>query len=986
MKFRIPVSVLLLFLIFGINNLFGGEIAPELAAKISGSSGDNKIPVIIQIQKPLYKTSLKNDLIGNYKTAASRHRAGMERLKSYALSTQVGLLDALYRLQTDGLADNIKSRWIINGVTAEISPSEIETIAARPDVAFVYAQPEIKLIESGESISASSQLLPSAPEPNLHMVGADSAWALGYNGAGRIVCSFDTGVEGIHPSLYDKWKGHDGDTSAAWYDPIHQTPFPDDTEEHGTHTMGIMVGAGEDMQFQKDSIGVAPGAKWIAAAVINILGVSIFDAFEWAADPDGDPNTISDVPDVINHSWGYEYLGCNDYFREMIENTEALGIVNIFAAGNSGSDPGTIVNPANGAYDSLDCFAVGSIYHGDSVVSEYSSRGPSDCNPMSIEMIKPNLVAPGDSIWSSTGSVYISRRNGTSMAAPHVSGAVAILRQYAPDATVDEIKQALIAGAARPPVGEPYPNNDYGWGMLYIPSAMEALDSIIHPPTADLRVYSFDYPQTAPGGTVEGTVILSNIGSAIDSVVVNITGSGGGLDLLVNTLQFGTILSGDTAHSDVPMQVMVHDTVTAGRMLTIDIEITGGGGYSRTAHLYVRVGTAPEISFYTHTNDVLDFTISNFGEYGFGFNSFYPLSYSGFRYIDKVRNDLFEAAFIIGTDSAHISDGIRNVAEEPDNDFAVAPGGDMLVSVPGTKADQQTYSKFDDSKAENPIGLEIIQKTYSWNDPPADNFVIMQYIIKNISDSTINDIYAGLFFDWDLNNSLIDSARYFLAENLGSIHHQQVGGFTPTPAKYRAVGILNHEGMSGHGIIERTTIKDLSFEDSVKYNALITLSYDSTVNFWYDVAHVVGTGPFSLAPGAIDTAVFAVVAADTTLDNLIAAAVEARSMYDIVTDVELVEDDILPVAFELDQNYPNPFNPTTAIRFSLAERARVELSVYNLLGRRVVSLIDEELPAGDYKTKWDGRDSDGNGVAGGVYFYRLKAGERNLTRKMVLLK
>ncbi len=996
MNIKLFISTLLLCALIFSNFALSGEIAPELTARISNLSGDDMIPVIITLKKPAYKSNLKSDMAKRYKTAAERHRAGMEQLKSEAATLQGDLISSLNQLQQSGLAENVKSRWIINGVTADLARSEIADIASRPDVAMVYELPGLHLVESSSDYAAASpQLLPSSPEPNIKLVGADSAWALGYNGAGRIVCSFDTGVEGIHPALFDKWKGHDGDSAAAWFDPIGMESFPHvfgflgDDGTHGTHTMGIMVGACDTMRFDKDSIGIAPGAKWISAAVVSLAGVSLIDAFEWAADPDGDPNTISDVPDVINHSWYNLELDCSDYFHEMIENTEALGIVNVFAGGNSGPNSRTMTNPANLAFDSLDCFAVGSIYYGDSIVSGYSSRGPSECNPLSIDMIKPNLVAPGDSIWSSTGSNYVSRASGTSMAAPHVSGAVAILRQYAPDATVDEIKQALIAGAVHPSMGEPYPNNNYGWGVLYIPSALEALDSIMHSPVADLRIYSFDQNPVLPGDTVSGTVVIKNVGSDIDGVIANIAATADGMDLLVNSLQFGTILSGDTAHSDIPFRALVHDTVTTGTLLSVDIEMTGAGGYLNPAHLYIRVGTTPEVSYYTHSNGALDFTISNFGEYGFAFYSFYPLNYSGFRYLDMTRNDLFEGAFLVGTDSAHISDGVRNIAGEPDNDFAVAPGGDLVVCTPGTKADQQTYSVFDDSKAENPIGLEITQKTYTWNDPPADNIVIMEYIIKNVSDSLIDSIYAGLLMDWDLHSGRIDSGNYNPDSDMGYMWHGLTGSPDVVQAKYRGICVLSEEGMTTHKMVsinEQSNTK-YNLSEGTKYQAIASNilggnPFNMEADFWVTV----GTGPFNLAPGTMDTAVFALVAADTTLDNLIAAAAEARNMYDIVTNIEIIDNEILPERFALDQNYPNPFNPSTTISFSLTKRSHVELSIYNLLGQKVINLIDKELSAGNYRTSWDGRDKFGDETAGGVYFYRLKTGESSQTRKMVLLK
>jgi bacillopeptidase F len=219
---------------------------------------------------------------------------------------------------------------------------------------------------------------------------------LGWNGTGRIICSFDTGVNGLHPALHSRWKGLDGDSAAAWFDPVDKTSFPHaflniggNVPSHGTHTMGIMVGADPSTL---DTVGVAPGAKWISAAVVDIPGASLLDAFEWAADPDGNPNTVSDVPDVINHSWGFVDRPCLNVFYDAIEHTEALGIVNIFAGGNSGT--GGPTNPADRGLDSLDCFAVGNLDHTNEEIYPGSSRGPA-CDGFNV---KPNVVAPGTAI------------------------------------------------------------------------------------------------------------------------------------------------------------------------------------------------------------------------------------------------------------------------------------------------------------------------------------------------------------------------------------------------------------------------------------------------------------------------------------------------------------------------------------------------------------------------------------------------------------
>jgi flagellar hook assembly protein FlgD len=88
----------------------------------------------------------------------------------------------------------------------------------------------------------------------------------------------------------------------------------------------------------------------------------------------------------------------------------------------------------------------------------------------------------------------------------------------------------------------------------------------------------------------------------------------------------------------------------------------------------------------------------------------------------------------------------------------------------------------------------------------------------------------------------------------------------------------------------------------------------------------------------------------------------------------------------LSQNHPNPFNPATTISFTLPEKARVHLAIYDVAGRLVATLVDGSLDEGLHTAKWEGRNNNGSQVSSGVYFYRLVAGKEVLTKKMVLLR
>ncbi len=106
----------------------------------------------------------------------------------------------------------------------------------------------------------------------------------------------------------------------------------------------------------------------------------------------------------------------------------------------------------------------------------------------------------------------------------------------------------------------------------------------------------------------------------------------------------------------------------------------------------------------------------------------------------------------------------------------------------------------------------------------------------------------------------------------------------------------------------------------------------------------------------------------------------------LLTDAEDVVDPIVPQSFELGQNYPNPFNPTTTIKFFVASRQFVNLSVYNILGQRVKTLVSTDLDSGPQEVRWDGTDESGAEVSSGIYFYKMSAGDFVDTKKMLLMK
>jgi hypothetical protein len=148
----------------------------------------------------------------------------------------------------------------------------------------------------------------------------------------------------------------------------------------------------------------------------------------------------------------------------------------------------------------------------------------------------------------------------------------------------------------------------------------------------------------------------------------------------------------------------------------------------------------------------------------------------------------------------------------------------------------------------------------------------------------------------------------------------------------------------------------------------------------------------------------AITYSDNLIDDPAGDHEKAKDICDWINNAKMVPADVIPLdtdniayspardiretpaIFNLAQNHPNPFNPTTRINFSLDSQGDVSLVVYDITGKLVRTLVNRSMTAGTHSEAWDGRDGQGNPVATGVYFYRLTAGSRTLTKKMMLLK
>ena len=441
-----------------------GELPPSLSEKLLNAHSTDHLSVIIRMKEQGNLKPLTFGITGRSKALRSRRVA--EALKIKASHSQRNLIPFLKKEKARGSVSRYSPFWIFNGIALKATPKVIQKIVSRDDVDSV----------SEDFLIPPPELLPSTPvraeSPytwNIKKVRAPEVWSMGVDGSGVVVGIFDTGVDYTHPDLIDKYRGGNN----SWYDPHgeHEMPYDGAGEYsgHGTHVAGIILGGNASGKY----IGVASGAQWIASRIWNDAGEEassseVHTIFQWFLDPDGDPET-DDAPDVVNCSWGFKLLDtfpwCLLDFYDDIKAWREAGIIPVCSAGNSGPWFFTGESPAN--YP--ETISVGATDPSDSIAF-FSSQGPSNCDLS----IFPDISAPGMYIFSSFLAGNYEYGSGTSQAAPHVTGTIALMLSANPELSIDEIESTLKETAT--PLGFFHPNITYGWGLV---DAFEAVSVAI---------------------------------------------------------------------------------------------------------------------------------------------------------------------------------------------------------------------------------------------------------------------------------------------------------------------------------------------------------------------------------------------------------------------------------------------------------------------------------------------------------------------------
>ncbi len=601
--------------------------------------------VYLRETAPLTQATQRSDPDG-------RARAVHQLLTSTATRTQHDL-----RTMLDERKVPYTAYWITNALRVEGDKALLDEIARRPEVTRIAPSRSYPLVQP--TTTATTRARTAAVEWGLTHIGAPQVWdEFADRGEGVVVANIDTGVRYDHPALVGSYRGNTSgsfDHAYNWFDPAGICPSaaPCDNNDHGTHTMGTMVGD----DGAGNQIGVAPGARWIAAKGCEsdeCTDASLLAAGQWVLAPTdaSGRNPRPDLrPDIVNNSWGGD--GDDPWYQQTVAAWRAAGIFPVFSAGNDGPACGSAGSPG----DYTEAYAVGA-YDANGNIANFSGRGNG------TDPLKPNIAAPGAGIRSSVRTGGYASMSGTSMAAPHVAGTVALLWSAAPslrgdlDATAELLDRTARDVDATTCGGTPADNNVFGEGRL------DAYAAVRDAPRSAIGRITGVVSDARGGDPVAGATVSDGTRSTT-------TGPDGRYALSVpsgeTTLAvraYGYAAQSATVTVPENEAVTQHFTLVATPTVTVSGRITDGSGHGWPLYARIEVTGRPGTIFTDPVTGRYSFTVPGNASYRLTVTARYP----GYRTVSRevpVGDDDTTVDLTVPVDAACTAAGYTGRFGEP---------------------------------------------------------------------------------------------------------------------------------------------------------------------------------------------------------------------------------------------------------------------------------------------------------------------------------
>ena len=555
---------------------------------------------------------------------------------------------------------------------------------------------------------------------------------------------------------------------------------------------------------------------------------------------------------IINCSWGNpNYSGIA---QDLITHvTMDLGCLVVAAAGNSNVE--TPLYPA--AYDYV--LSVASSDEND-LRSWFSNYGKT-----------VDITAPGSNIYTTNYDDGYRTDSGTSLSAPIVSGAAALVWAHNPTYTPLQVAEQLRISADETFYNDnPTFINKLGKGRLDIARALTLQTPSIRANHQRLVNSSGDFP--GPGEKAKLYFNFINyLRPSSSALKVTLTSSSPYITITQPEFRPGVIQTNDSVNNNSkPFEITFASNLPIDQSVEALLTFTDGTYHDTQLINFV----IP--SFIDVNENNITTTLAAAGRIGYG-NIQSQNNGSGFIYNDEQL--LYEMGLIMGTSSTVIFDNVRGVGGAYNQDFTAATKIKKIT--PGERSHSEVIGSFRNSPNEASQTLVVSYRSMVWKNDPYQNFVILEYKIKNTTASPVSNFYMGIFADWDIfSGGSSDRAAWDHGTRLGYVFAAQpsslpragIQALTGNPAYY---AIDNDNTIAGNPFGLYDGFTDAEKHTSVSSGLTKITAGGASGN---DVSHVVGSGPYIIAAGQEITIAFALHGASTQA-NLINSAKYADSLY-----------------------------------------------------------------------------------------------------------
>ena len=793
-------------------------------------------------------------------------------------------------------------------------------------------------------------------------IQAEAAWGVNSStarGDTNIVIGItDTGVDPNHADLKNNIKhnfsdpigggDNDGDgyidNYSGWDMGENDNDPTANANPHGIHVSGI---AAASTNNSTGMAGVGFKCKFLPIKIANSAGLltQSYEGIAYAAEHGCA---------VINCSWGGEtssQVG-QDVIDYATINHNSLVVA---AAGNNASDQ--LFYPAAFNY----------------VISVANTKSDDRRSSSSNFNYSVDVCAPGENIYSTYTSGTYSTQTGTSMSAPCVAGAAAIVKSFYPSYTALQIGERLKTTSDNIySLMSPIYLNKLGTGRINLYRALT--DNLSPSVVTTQRTITDNNDNTfVINDTLHIVANHTNYLGATSNLTATLTTTSAFVQVVDGSISLGSIATlGTAVNSSDPYRIKILSTAPANQLVNFKITYSDPAT-SYTAYEFFSV--VVNVDYINITINDVATTIGSNGRIGYSQNA--QAGGLGFNYMNN-GTILYEAGLMVGINGSQVSDAVRGVTV-PEEDFQSFMAARNIS--PSVVSDFDVKGLFKDNLGANPLPISVKHNAYAWSTNPDRKYVIVEYIIANDGNSSLTNLYAGIFADWDIDLATFASNRaaFDAANKMGYVY------YTGTTGTYAGIKLLTSTAPVVHYAIDNISggaggidMLTTGFDATEKYTSLSTTRADAgTSGAGADVIDVVSTGPYTVAVGDSIRVAFALIAGDNLAD-IQTSATNAQIKYDGIygtTAITEAMNDAIDIVI-----YPNPAQDQSVIKLNLTEDEFVNVKITDIAGKEVDVIVNKQLAAGDYSFNYNTA-----GLSSGLYYYQLTAGEKKIVKKVVII-